>query len=133
MESRKRFLWPFLWESWFCGRNFGSKSVAAFCGEIVLRGEISQSSVHFFFFKSSCVVIACDCLTPGRCFTQMHNDGVGVCKPGTKHFGSTKQCIVVCTVGGGLLLFSDWAEGILGFNSTLLFCNVAKTKHNDLM
>ena len=48
VESRKRFLWPFLWESWFCGRNFGSKSVAAFCGEIVLRGEISQSSVHFF-------------------------------------------------------------------------------------
>ena len=32
----------------FCGRNFGSKSVAAFCGEIVLRGEISQRSVHFF-------------------------------------------------------------------------------------
>ena len=134
MESRKRFLWPFLWEPWFCGRNFGSKSVAASCGVGVLRGEISQSSAqYYFFFKSSCVVIACDCLTPGRCFTQMHNDGVGVRKPGTKHFGSTKQCIVVCTVGGGLLLFSDWAEGILGFNSTLLYCNVAKTKNDDLM
>ena len=103
------------------------------CGSF-LRGEISQSSAqYFFFFRSGCVVIACDCLTPGRCFTQMHNDGVGVCKPGTKHFGSTKQCIVVCTVGGGLLLFSDWAEGILDLNSALLYCNVDKTKLDDLM
>ena len=101
---------------------------------LVFCEGISQSSAqYFFFFKSGCVVIACDCLTPGRCFTQMHNDGVGVCKPGTKHFGSTKQCIVVCTVGGGLLLFSDWAKGILGLNSTLLYCNVAKTKDDDLI
>ena len=48
VESRKRFLWPFLWEPWFCGRNFGSKSVAASCGGAVLRGEISQSSAQYF-------------------------------------------------------------------------------------
>ena len=63
----------------------------------------------------------------------MHNDGVGVCKTGTKHFGGTKQCRVVCTVGGGLLLFSDWAEGILGLDSTLLYCNVARIIDDDLM
>ena len=118
-------LWEEFWEQ-VCG--------SFLWGDCFARGDISKQCPFFFFFKSSSVVIACDCLTPGRCFTQMHNDGVGVCKPGTKHFGSTKQCrLVVCAVGGGLLLFSDWAEGILGFNSTLLFCNVAKTKHDDLM
>ena len=117
-------LWEEFWEQ-VCG--------SFLWGCCFVRGDISKQCPIFFFFKSSCVVIPCDCLTPGRCFTQMHNDSVGVCKPGTKHFGSTKQCIVVCTVGGGLLLFSDWAEGILGLNSPLLYCNVARIIDDDLM
>ena len=101
------------------GGILGASLWQLFVGRLFCEGRYLKGVSIFFFFKSSCVVIACDCLTPGRCFTQMHNDGVGVRKPGTKHFGSTKQCIVVCTVGGGLLLFSDWAEGFLGLNSSL--------------
>ena len=112
---RALVLWEEFWEQ-VCGSFLWEDCFA--------RGDIKKQCPIFFFFKSGCAVIACDCLTPGRCFTQMHNDGVGVCKTGTKHFGGTKQCIVVCTVGGGLLLFSDWAEGILGLNSALLYCNV---------
>ena len=118
-------LWEEFWEQ-VCG--------SFLWGLLFCEGRYIKAVPNIFFlFKSSCVVIACDCLTPGRCFTQMHNDSVGVCKPGTKHFGSTKQCIEVCTVGGGLLLFSDWAEGILDLNSALLYCNVDKTKLDDLM
>ena len=118
----------------FVGGILGASLWQLLVGVLFCEGRYIKAVPNIFFlFKSSCVVIACDCLTPGRCFTQMHNDGVGVCKPGTKHFGSTKQCIVVCTVGGGLLLFSDWAEGILGLNSPLLYCNVARIIDDDLM